>query len=347
MKRATIKDVAARAGVSWKTVSNVMHGRPCVSPDTKDRVMAAVKDLNYIPNFSARDIRGHATRRIGLVIPHLTNPYFARLAEKFHIIANQADYTIEIELSGQHGEIERRYVLGQLSRSIDALIISPTLPDTTKRLVKRDDMPVVLLGEAVTDRGAMHHVSIDNVASAAELTRHLIGKNTQRVVFLGAQHGASSTGSERLIGVVAELDKAQISPDRRLFVSSAEWSREEGYRLTKQLIQSEKSLGKVGDVVIGGNDLLALGAMDAFREQGIRVGETVRVAGWDNIPESESSLPSLTTISPDLDSLARLALFLAVGDDRFLERASYSTVTTVGPGISFVVQHEMIIRESS
>ncbi|MCT1709817.1 LacI family DNA-binding transcriptional regulator [Dermabacter hominis] len=347
-KRASIKDVAARAGVSWKTVSNVVNNRPVVKPATRDKVLAAIDELGYVPNESAREIRGKATRTVALVIPHLLNPYFARLAETFHNVAARAGYSVSIELTGEHADIERRYARGLAKRSFGALIMAPLLPETVRELAEHSPLPTVVLGEAVADHGSIHHVSIDNTASAVDVVRHITERGATRPLFLGAQEGVASTGAERLTGFRAACRFAGISPADQLLIHTTEWTRREGYAQVKALISGSGSAKTLPfDAIVGGNDLLALGACEALREAGLSIGTDVLVTGWDDIPESAHATPPLTSVAPDLECLVSAALFAALGDDSFAKGAEAAEATALGSGSTFLVPHTLVTRAST
>lgn len=347
-KRASIKDVAALAGVSWKTVSNVVNDRPVVRPATRERVLAAIAELGYVPNESAREIRGHATRSVALVIPHLLNPYFARLAETFHNLAEHANYNLSIELTGEHADIERRYAQGLAKRSFTALIMAPLLPETVRELAVHSPIPTVVLGEAVADPSSVHHVSIDNTASAVDLVRHLAERGVRHPVFLGGQEGVVSTAAERLTGFRAACRFADIALAEQHLIRTKEWTRSDGYRRTQELLQGNEGPTTIGfDAIVAGNDLLALGACEALREAGYVVGKDVMVTGWDDIPEAAHCVPTLTSIAPDLDCLVSAALFAALGDDQFAARARSATVTTLGTCSTFTVPHQLVARGST
>ncbi|MCT1866305.1 LacI family transcriptional regulator [Dermabacter sp. p3-SID358] len=356
-KRASIKDVAARAGVSWKTVSNVVNDRPVVKPATRDKVLAAIADLGYVPNEAAREIRGNATRTVALVIPHLLNPYFARLAETFHNIAARAGHSVSIELTGEHADIERRYARGLAKRSFGALIMAPLLPETVRELAEHSPVPTVVLGEAVADHGSIHHVSIDNTASAVDVVRHVIDRGVSRPLFLGAQEGVASTGTERLTGFRAACRFAGIPPADQLLIHTTEWTRYEGYAQVRDLIgeaaNAKSSTSTSGtkalpfDAVVAGNDLLALGACEALRDAGYTIGTDVLVCGWDDIPESAHCTPPLTSVAPDLECLVSAALFAALGDDSFARGAQTAEVTSLGSASTFLVPHTLVTRTST
>ena len=126
MKRVGVKEVAERAGVSWKTVSNVMNNRPVVHPKTRARVLQAVEDLGYTPNLIGRQLRQGSTKAIALVVPDLRNPYFGVLAETLEAAAKERGYTISIELSGGTVDLEQHYLHGWHGRLFDGLIFSPS-----------------------------------------------------------------------------------------------------------------------------------------------------------------------------------------------------------------------------
>ena len=110
--RVSIKDVASRAGVSWKTVSNVVHERPVVKEATRRRVLDAIAELGYVPNHAARDLRGGPSLTVSLVVPELQNPYFARLAEMMQIAARRRGRSVSVEVTLGSAEVERAHVLG-------------------------------------------------------------------------------------------------------------------------------------------------------------------------------------------------------------------------------------------
>jgi DNA-binding LacI/PurR family transcriptional regulator len=170
--RHRLKDVAERAGVSVKTVSNVVNGYQHVRPDTRARVEEAIAELNYRPNLTARNLRKGRTGLIALAVPELDSPYFAELAR--HVIAAAAEYgwTVLVDQTGGGREQERAAALGIGDRVIDGLILSP-LALTADDLAVLAGLPMVLLGERV-HHGPADHVAIDNIAAASEITAHLL-----------------------------------------------------------------------------------------------------------------------------------------------------------------------------
>ncbi|WP_329015181.1 LacI family transcriptional regulator [Micromonospora rifamycinica] len=312
--RHRLKDVAERAGVSVKTVSNVVNGYQHVRPDTRARVEAAIAELRYRPNLSARNLRKGRTGVIALAVPELDIPYFAELAR--HVVAAAADHgwTVLIDQTGGGPERERVAAAGIGDHMIDGLIFSP-LSLTADDLTGLDGMPMVLLGERV-GHGPADHVVIDNVTAAREMTAHLIGLGRRRVAAVGAQHTPEGAGARlRLAGYTAALTEAGIGYDERLVAATPAWHRADGAEAMRHLLAS----GARPDAVFCFNDTLALGALRALHEAGLRIPADVAVAGFDDIEDGRFSVPTLTTVAPDKERIARLAVDLLAGrlaDDR-------------------------------
>ncbi|NES12503.1 MULTISPECIES: LacI family DNA-binding transcriptional regulator [Micromonospora] len=303
--RHRLKDVAERAGVSVKTVSNVVNGYEHVRPDTRARVEQAIAELNYRPNLSARNLRKGRTGVIALAVPELDIPYFAELARHVVTAAAAHGWTVLIDQTGGGPEQERKAASGIGDHMIDGLIFSP-LALTADDLAGLDGMPMVLLGERV-DHGPADHVMIDNVAAAREITAHLIGLGRRRIAAIGSQRTPEGASARlRLAGYAAALAEAGIGYDERLVAPAPAWHRADGAAAVRHLLTT----GVRPDAVFCFNDTLALGALRALHEAGLRVPEDVAVAGFDDIEDGRFSIPTLSTVSPDKEGIARLAVDL-------------------------------------
>jgi len=198
--RHRLKDVAERAGVSVKTVSNVVNGYVHVRPDTRARVMEAIAALDYRPNISARNLRRGRTGIIALAVPELDIPYFAELAKHVVSAAARHDWTVLIDQTSGDPEQERLVASGIRDHMIDGLIFSPLALAGADLDASAKATPMVLLGERVA-HGAADHVAIDNLAAARDLTEHLVGLGRRRIAAIGAQHTAeAATARLRLAG---------------------------------------------------------------------------------------------------------------------------------------------------
>lgn len=303
---ASLRDVAALAGVSVKTVSNVVNGYVHVRPGTRARVQEALDQLNYRPNLSARNLRNRRTGIVALALPELDLPYFAELARCVINAASQRSWTVLIDQTDGLPEREAVVLAGIRDQLIDGLIFSP-LSCTAEQLSQRsDDTPMVLLGETVSD-GPADHVGIDNVAAAREATEHLISLGRRRIAAIGDQRTAGrGTAGLRLEGYRRALRAARLPFDRDLVMPAPSYHRADGAAAMERLL----GLDEPPDAVFCFTDLLALGALRTLLRRGVRVPADVALVGFDDIEDSRFCTPSLTTISPDKDEIARIAVTL-------------------------------------
>lgn len=332
--RHRLKDVAERAGVSIKTVSNVINGYPYVRPDTRARVEQAIAELNYRPNQYAASLRSGRTGVIAVAVPELDIPYFAELARHIITAADAHNWTVLIDQTGGERERERVVVAGIRDHLIDGLIFSP-LALTRRDLAARiEQTPMVLLGERV-HRGPADHVAIDNVAAAAQATGHLVELGRRRIAAIGAQRAASGvTAKLRLRGYQRTLEAAGLPTQPDLVAPAAKWHRADGARAMAELLDRDTG----PDAVFCFNDPLALGAIRALTERGYRVPDDVAVVGVDDIEDGRFSNPPLTTISPDKQQIAQLAVQLLHGR---------LGADTDQPAREITADHRLVIREST
>lgn len=296
-----LKDVAELAGVSVKTVSNVINGYPHVSAETRTKVEAAVAALGYRPNVQARSLRTGRSGVIALGVPRLDEVYFAEVAARVIDAADTLGLTVLVEQTDGDRQRELEVLAGIRPGMVDGVILSPLglsrtdVDETTRRV------PVVLLGERVSG-SAVDHLRIDNVEAARQLTRSLLASGRRRVAVVGTPTGSHASAARlRLEGYQRAHGDLDVAWDDELWMSVAGYRRADGAEAVHRLVGT----GKPFDAIFCFNDLLALGALAALRQHGVRVPEDVAVAGFDDIDECAYSNPSLTTVSPDK---ARLAL---------------------------------------
>ncbi|SMH27855.1 transcriptional regulator, LacI family [Rathayibacter oskolensis] len=300
----TLHDVARVADVSIKTVSNVINDYPHIRPATRARVEAAIAELGYRPNLSARSLRRGRTGVIGLALPELSLPYFAELADSVMRAADRRGLTVLIEQTEGDPERERSVLTSARRQLTDGLLFSPLGLGSADEEALAVDFPLVLLGERIfTDR--TDHVTMQNVAAARAATAHLLEAGRTRIVALGshADSGVSSA-SLRLQGYREALAAAGIAPDDRLIGASGPWRRSGGAEAMRRILDS----GLAFDGVFALNDTLALGAIRALQEAGVRVPEDVAVIGFDDIDEARYSSPSLSSVDSGRDEIAQTAV---------------------------------------
>jgi DNA-binding LacI/PurR family transcriptional regulator len=305
----TQADVAAVAGVSRRTVSNVVNQFPYVSADVQARVNDAIKKLGYTPNMSARSLRTGSTRTIQLAIPELDVPYFAELARWIVAAAEEQGLSVIVRQTLGDKERENRAIESGLGEFADGTILSPVASKLDAILERKSKVPIVLVGEMSGD-GKVPHVGIDNELAAYAATRHLIDIGRRRIAFVGAQeHGPTKMAEMRQHGYERALAESGLPVDATLVATTDAYHRSDGAAAMNRLLE----LPERPDAVFGATDLLALGAMRAAHDAGIRVPDQLAVIGFDDIDEGRFSIPRLSTISPDKRAIAEGAVKRIVG----------------------------------
>jgi len=330
---ARIKDVAAQAGVSLKTVTNVVHGRPNVGADTRARVQAVIAELGYQPSLAGRQLQSGRSNTVTLAVPRIDEPFLGALAHAMIVAAKPLGFTVLIDETGGDAEHEALAASGYPGHGVDGVIFSPAAVDPRRFTVMSRATPMVLLGENLADSAA-DHVAIDDVASARDVVAHLLDSGRRRIAFLGHQRTSpAGIAGLRYQGFRQQMTAAGLGVEDGWVIPGPHFSREEGETGVRQAISH---LGSI-DALVCASDLLAIGAMRALRQHQIRVPDDVAVTGWDNTVDGAYHSPGLTSIAPALTELATLALKALI---RRIEGDR-------GPGISFVVPHRLIVREST
>jgi DNA-binding LacI/PurR family transcriptional regulator len=303
-QRATLRDVAARAGVSFKTVSNVVNSQGKMSEQTRQRVLAAIDELDYRPNQSARGLRLGRTGLIGLVVPDLRLSYHASLSAQVFEAAERRGLMLLIEQTDLDREREIEALSNARRRMTDGVLFYPALLTTDDAELLGGPAPLVLLGETIQTT-KVDHVTIQNVEAAMAATDHLLELGHRRIAAIGARpnevHGAAAF---RLEGYKASLEAAGIAFDPLLVAEGGPWHLRDGARAVSEMLAQ----GIRFDAVFAFNDTLALGAMYALQAAGVRVPADVSVIGMDNVEEAEFSSPPLTTIDVGSAEIAEAAV---------------------------------------
>ncbi|MDO7883075.1 LacI family DNA-binding transcriptional regulator [Salinibacterium soli] len=332
-KRQTLLDIANRAGVSPRTVSNVVNGYVPVSDKLRKRVEQAVEDLGYRPNFMARSLRNGRTGLMALVVPEIDVPYFAELSRTIIEEADALGYRVMIDQTAGQMVRERAHIANATQSTLfDGIIFSPLALSPSDLADIAGSTPFVVLGEH-SHGGLFDHVALDNVQAAADVIAHLHSIGRTRIAAIGQGVGPSDgTKQLRYDGYVRGLEQVGLPFDPGLVPQSSRRHRELGFDATMQLLDRTDF-----DALFCFSDLIAIGAMRALASRGIRVPEDVAVVGWDDIAEAEFSNPPLTSVAPDKSVLAKTTLGYLI--DRMSDPA-------IAPR-DFVVPHTLQIRESS
>lgn len=330
--RPTVKDVATLAGVSPKTVSNVLTGSASVTDRTRARVETAMVELDYVPNYSARSLRNGRSGVIALALPDLATSFSATITHHFVQEAHERGLAVQIEETAKDPTREYELLSRARAHQIDGLVLNPvTLEDSA--VGHADSLPpVVLIGEVrqrLTDQ-----VGIDSVTAARDATRHLIERGARRVGVVGAPTDGfrTATSETRLKGYRLALADAGLSRDESLLGRCEEWTSSSGRAATARLLERARP-----DALFCFTDSLALGALSALWSAGLRAPQDVLVCGFDDIPDAAATTPPLTTVRFDARAYASTALDLL--EDRLLDRAI--------PPRRRRIPHALVVRAST
>jgi DNA-binding LacI/PurR family transcriptional regulator len=339
--RPRIKDVARHAGVSEKTVSNVINDYAHVSDRTRQVVREAIEHLGYRVNLAGRHLRKGRTGIIALVVPELDIPYFAELARHVVRAAEERSLTVLIHQSGADRAHELAALAGFGSTFVDGIILSPLALTADDLRDRAGFPPTVLLGELL-EEGA-DHVAIDNESAAREATRHLIGLGRRTILAVGGRDDAGlGTAQARTRGYRAALSEAGIAHDPAALLPVGSFRMPDG----AQAVARALAAGARPDALLCLNDQLALGALRALHEHGVRVPEDVAVIGFDDVEGGRFSVPTLSTVAPDKAAVARVAVQLL--QHRIEEATAPDGAESEAQAPQdLVVDHRLVLREST
>lgn len=324
---ATIHDVAAAAGVSRQTVTRAMNAMPGISTDTRERVLAAAKELRYRPSRFGRGLVKADHRMLGLVLDDLTNPFYPQLASAVTGAAGRAGWNVV--LTDTAHATDRVTLLTELSGQVDAVIGYLGLdPETQTRLYS--GIPVVEIDPPRRQplNGA---VTFDLRPAMRDLCRHLAAQGVRTPLMIDQAPPGQWSGRGKIFA--AELDRRGLGCDQ----------------VTLSTGSTDGDLAAIGaalddhpdaDAVLAYNDVLALGVLSALRDRGRQVPEDVRVVGIDGLSIGTLVTPKLTTLALDMGEVGRLATELVLG-----MRAGEIPLT--GPAARRKVRHRLLLRDSA
>jgi DNA-binding LacI/PurR family transcriptional regulator len=320
-------DVARLAGVSHQTVSRVLNEHPNVRPLTRDKVLAAIRELAYRPNAAARTLVTRRTHTLGVITADTMLYGPTSMLYGFERAAHDAYFVSVASLPA----LGRRSMLDAVDRflgqGVEGIIVIATQDSAVAALAHVPaEVPLVAVGCGT--RASVTSVAIDNTAGAAAATRHLLGLG-HRTVYHVAGPPSHLDAKERVEGWEQALREAAAPMPA---VLAGDWSASSGYQLGGQLA-AEPGL----TAIFCGNDTMALGVMRALAERGLRVPDHVSIVGFDDVPEAGYYLPPLTTVRQDFGEVGRQALATLV--DRM------SGAISAGPRVR--VAPELIVRSSA
>lgn len=308
---ATIKDVAKKCNVSIATVSNILNGKPNASEETRKRVMEAVRELDYTPNYVAKNLQGQSTKTIGVIVEDITVFCAPEIIDGITQYCEEHGYHIlltNLRLYKKYGDvyyqndkfayIVQREVKELISKQVDGIIYVTAHERIIKCLPEQLAIPAVM-AYGYTKSTKIPSVVVNDIDGGWQIASYVIGQGHKKIGIVAGKEESIHT-SNRLTGYQQAMDEYNI-PYRPENVVYSDWTREGGYQAASKL------LGKDITAILCMNDLMAAGVYDRVEELGMILGEEVSVTGYDDREVASYYHPSLTTLEIPLFEIGRAA----------------------------------------
>lgn len=327
----TIREVAESAGVSYATVSHVINNTRLVSPETRERVLAAMDALNYRPNALARSLRQGKTNTLGLVLPDSANPFFAEISRSIEAEAFKKGYSVFLCNTELDTQRELFYVDVLSKKQVDGIIFvaAGDQADSLDFLLRRS-MPLVMIDREVPNVEA-DAVFTDHQLGGFLATRHLLDLGHTRIACIAGPSSITPSAA-RITGYRNALEEAGIVYDESLILRG-DYHAQSGLEITRTILQ----MNPRPTAIFAMNDLMALGVLRAAAEAGFSVPKDVAVVGYDDLEIAHFTNPPLTTIAQPKKEIGAQAVNLLV--DRMARKSR--------PPSRLVLPPELIVRRST
>jgi len=331
--RPTLKDVAARAGVSAGMAGRVLGNYGYYSQATRRKVLEAARAVHYTPNTIARSLRTRLTRTVGVLISDITTFFWTTMVRGIQDRAAKEGFSVILCNSDEESKSEKAYLANLVERSVDGLVICPTIGNHSYlRRLARSRLPLVLVDRSI--RGLeVPSVRVDNRQGAYEAVRHLIGLGHQRIGIIKGIDGVE-TSDERFAGYARALEESRI-PVRAALVKEGRFLKELAFQATQELLAMRG--GPTAIFVC--NEPMVTGCMLALKEGGVRIPRDVAVIGFDDPVWASYADPPLTNVSQPSYTMGRLAFDL-------LAAQIGSPASARRPAEQVVLKPTLVIRSS-
>lgn len=290
-KKATLEDVAREAGVSICTVSRVIHNKGYISENTRKRVKEAIRKLNYRQDMIARSLKTNSTDTIGFIVTDLSNPFFSVMSKGIDRIISKKEYSLLVCNTDSNPSKEMKYLDLLLQKRVDGIILA-SCGGTEEKIkeVVDEGTPIVLVDNYI-EGFSLDSVTVDNFMGAYKLTSHLLQLGHIRIGLISGPLSESSA-RERLDGYKSALTDHGIDFDSKL-VTVGDFRLKSGYRNTLELL----SIIPSPTAIFATNNFMALGALSALKQKGLRVPSDLALVGFDMVEIASVVSPSITTMA--------------------------------------------------
>lgn len=303
---ATMKDVAKVAGVSLGTVSNVLNRRNIVQEETRIKVMQAIEELRYVPNSVARALKTSRTQIIGMILPSITNQFYAAIARTATDVAQGLGYTLLVSNTDRNPRRELESVKAILERGVDGIVWIAKSLNSSELDRKMNELVPILCVDSEWDETDVDQISVDNYRGGVMVAEHLYNLGHREIAVIESPKEAKKAWN-RITGFHQQLEKYGIRiPGER--IRSGNFEYQSGYNAMHSLITD----GLRFTAVFAANDMMAVGAITGAREFGIKVPEDLSVVGFDDISLAQYFDPALSTIRQPAEELGSLSVEMLV-----------------------------------
>ncbi len=286
----TIKDIAGKAGVTPVTVSRALNDKPDISSATKENILKIADDLGYVPNYLAKSLVTRETKTVGILIPNTVDPFYAEVVQGINDLARERGYSIILCNTHNDADEELKFIRHLREKRADGMLIYPVQEDNRYiEELKKNPIPFVFLNRH-SDELQSDYVINDNIVGAFSAVNHLIEKGHKNIIYICSKPSASSA-QERIEGCKKAIEKNNLPSDSIRIILCKE-SIESCYNLVKKIIRKDKDR----KALFVWDDKMAVGAIKAILEEGLKIPEDIALVGYDDIEISEYLYPPLTTV---------------------------------------------------
>ena len=336
MKPVRLKDIAQELGLSIVTISKVLRNHPDIAEKTRDRVTQRMKELNYQPNLAARSLSTGRTCTVGLIVPDLLHPFFAQIATTISARLRKQRYGLIISSSEEDPELELQEIDQLLARRVDVILIASAqkTPENLKRM-QDQNVPYVLLDRRFTSLRA-NFVGVDDEAAGFMATHHLHEQGCKRIAHISGPEVSTAIGREK--GYMDALAANSLLSPPGYIVSAGSSGDHRGERGGYDCALKLISIRPRPDGIFCFNDPVALGAMRAILDSGLRVPEDIAIVGCGNLSYSDFLRVPLSSIDQSSELIGEKAATMALS----LAKSHKSSKPK-----SLVISPKLIVRKSS
>jgi len=328
-----LKDIAQEIGVSVSTVSRALHDRNQkykISEEVRSQIIDTAKDMGYSPNQIARGLKLKKSLEIGIVVPDISNPFFATLVKNIARHLQQSGYSMSVYDSDENMTSEKRAMQLVIEKRVDGIILASVgLGSKHIQELSHRKIPFVMVDRCIDDI-EVDSVSVDNIKGAYMATKYLIKEGHQKIAFIQGLHGTYSN-ERRLLGYRQALGEAGIQ-ERKEYILGDDFRTLNGFLETKTLL----SLPDPPSAIFTAGDLIALGALQAIKEAGLNIPNDISLLTFDDPMYTNYFSPPMTAVAQPIEQMGEIAVKLIVNRIS----GSFTSIRKI------LLDPQLIVRES-